>query len=56
MDQHRPGTPGPVRGEESGNVHDRSADDWLHFVLGVGMIGLGVALSRTFRGTRANRI
>ena len=23
-----------------------SADDWLHFVLGVGMIGLGVALSR----------
>jgi Domain of unknown function (DUF4383) len=23
-----------------------SADDWLHFVLGVGMIGLGLALSR----------
>jgi uncharacterized protein DUF4383 len=26
-----------------------SADDWLHFVLGVGMIGLGVALSRNLR-------
>jgi hypothetical protein len=24
-----------------------TADNWLHFVLGVGMIGLGVALSRT---------
>jgi len=24
-----------------------SADDWLHFALGVGMIGLGLALSRT---------
>jgi hypothetical protein len=23
-----------------------SADDWLHFVLGLGMIGLGLALSR----------
>jgi hypothetical protein len=23
-----------------------SADDWLHFLLGVGMIGLGLALSR----------
>ena len=23
-----------------------SADDWLHFVLGIGMIGLGVALGR----------
>jgi hypothetical protein len=23
-----------------------SADDWLHFVLGLGMIGLGVALGR----------
>lgn len=23
-----------------------TADDWLHFVLGVGMIGLGLALSR----------
>lgn len=33
-----------------------SADDWLHFVLGVGMIGLGVALSRNLRGTRADRV
>lgn len=30
-----------------------SADDWLHFVLGVGMIGLGVALSRNLRSHRA---
>jgi hypothetical protein len=29
-----------------------SADDWLHFVLGVGMIGLGVALSRNLRTDR----
>jgi Domain of unknown function (DUF4383) len=29
-----------------------TADDWLHFVLGVGMIGLGVALSRNVRGSR----
>ena len=29
-----------------------TADDWLHFLLGVGMIGLGVALSRNLRGTR----
>jgi Domain of unknown function (DUF4383) len=26
-----------------------SADDWLHFVLGVAMIGLGVLLSRNLR-------
>ena len=26
-----------------------TADNWLHFVLGVGMIGLGVALSRDVR-------
>ncbi len=26
-----------------------TADDWLHFVLGVGMIGLGVALNRRDR-------
>jgi hypothetical protein len=32
-----------------------SADDWLHFVLGVGMIGLGVALSRNLR-TRTARV
>ena len=29
-----------------------TADDWLHFVLGLGMIGAGVALSRD-RGHRA---
>ncbi|MFJ8592038.1 DUF4383 domain-containing protein [Streptomyces sp. NPDC093598] len=29
-----------------------SADDWLHFVLGIAMIGLALALSR--RGTRAD--
>jgi hypothetical protein len=28
------------------------ADDWLHFVLGVAMIGLGVALSRGRESTR----
>ena len=33
-----------------------TADDWLHLVLGVGMIGLGVALSRNLRGARANRV
>jgi hypothetical protein len=32
-----------------------SADDWLHFVLGVGMIGLGVALSRNLRTSRTGR-
>jgi hypothetical protein len=29
-----------------------SADDWLHFALGVAMVGLGVALSRNLRTTR----
>ena len=29
-----------------------TADDWLHFVLGVGMIGLGVALARRTRTAR----
>jgi hypothetical protein len=29
-----------------------TADDWLHFVLGVGMIGLGVALGRTVNRVR----
>jgi hypothetical protein len=33
-----------------------SADDWLHFVLGVGMIGLGVALSRNLRTSRSGRV
>jgi hypothetical protein len=28
-----------------------SADNWLHLLLGIGMIGLGVALSRRTRGT-----
>ena len=32
-----------------------TADDWLHFFLGVGMIGLGVALSRNLRTARTNR-
>jgi hypothetical protein len=30
-----------------------TADNWLHFVLGVGMIGLGVALSRDVRRATA---
>jgi hypothetical protein len=29
-----------------------TADDWLHFVLGVGMIGLGVALGREVNRVR----
>ena len=29
------------------------ADNWLHLVLGLGMVALGLALSRTGRGTRA---
>jgi hypothetical protein len=33
-----------------------TADDWLHFGLAVGMIGLGVALSRNLRGLRADRV
>ncbi len=32
-----------------------TADDWLHFFLGVGMIGRGVALSRNLRTARTNR-
>jgi len=32
-----------------------TADDWLHFFLGVGMIGLGVALSRNLRSARTSR-
>lgn len=27
-------------------IPSNNADDWLHFVLGVGMIGLGIALTR----------
>jgi arginine exporter protein ArgO len=33
-----------------------TADDWLHFLLGVGMIGLGVLLSRNLRTARADRV
>ena len=32
-----------------------TADNWLHLVLGVGMVGVGVALSRS-RTTATNRI
>jgi arginine exporter protein ArgO len=31
-----------------------TADDWLHLVLGLGMIGLGVALSRRGEAARTN--
>lgn len=47
---------GLIVGAESGAnfVPMNTADDWLHFVLGVGMVGLGVALSRgTARASRA---
>jgi len=39
---------GLITGNESGAnfVPVNSADDWLHFVLGVGMIALGVILAR----------
>lgn len=33
-----------------------SADDWLHFVLGVAMIALGVALGRRAVDRRASRV
>jgi hypothetical protein len=33
-----------------------SADDWLHFVLGVGMIALGVALGRRTADSRTSRV
>lgn len=29
-----------------------TADDWLHLILAIGMIGLGLALGRTTAGTR----
>jgi hypothetical protein len=32
-----------------------NADDWLHFVLGIGMVGLGVLLARGGRGTSVPR-
>jgi type II secretory pathway component PulF len=34
-------------GSAANFVPVNTADDWLHLVLGVGMIGLGLALSRT---------
>jgi hypothetical protein len=30
-----------------------TADDWLHFVLGIGMVALGVLLGRNLRTSRA---
>jgi hypothetical protein len=44
---------GLVTGQNSGSnfVPVNSADDWLHFALGLGMIGLGLAL----RGRRPSR-
>ncbi|HZB48400.1 MAG TPA: DUF4383 domain-containing protein [Mycobacteriales bacterium] len=33
-----------------------TADDWLHLLLGVGMIGLGVVLSRNLRGSLTRRV
>jgi hypothetical protein len=42
--------------ESSANfVPVNSADDWLHLVLGVGMIALGVALSQRVRETADTR-
>jgi 4-hydroxybenzoate polyprenyltransferase len=40
-------------GQESDFVPFNVADNWLHLVLGLGMIGLGVALSRDRDHTRA---
>jgi 4-hydroxybenzoate polyprenyltransferase len=40
-------------GQESDFVPFNVADNWLHLVLGLGMIGLGVALSRDRDRTRA---
>jgi hypothetical protein len=46
---------GLVIGQESSAnfVPVNTADDWLHFVLGLGMIGLGYALSRRPAGVAA---
>ena len=43
---------GLLIGQDSGAnfVPVNSADNWLHFILGVAMIGLGVALSRGTAG------
>ena len=40
------------KGSDANFVPLNTADDWLHFVLGVCMIGLGVALGRTVRTSR----
>jgi hypothetical protein len=48
---------GLVVGQESSAnfVPVNTADDWLHFVLGAGMIGLGLALSRRPEGAATTR-
>ncbi len=44
------------KGSAANWVPVNSADDWLHFVLGVGMIALGLVLTRrTAPATRATR-
>jgi hypothetical protein len=43
------------KGSDANFVPLNTADDWLHFLLGVGMIGLGVLLSRNLRTARADR-
>lgn len=43
------------KGSSANFVPLNSADDWLHFGLGVGMIGLGVALSRNLRTAAPRR-
>jgi hypothetical protein len=40
------------RESDANFVPVNSADDWLHFVLGIGMIGLGVALAKQHHDTR----
>jgi hypothetical protein len=37
-------------GSAANFVPVNTADDWLHLALGIGMVGLGVALSRTRAG------
>ena len=48
---------GLVVGQDSAAnfVPVNTADDWLHFLLGLGMIGLGLALSRRPAGAVATR-
>jgi hypothetical protein len=40
------------RESDANFVPVNSADDWLHFVLGIGMIGLGVVLAKQHHDTR----